>query len=165
MVRKVVFTLCLLIFVSCRYKVNEFSKRRYKSWVLKAYKDKYIIKDSSNIFNGYYKLVATKTKDNIIIKDIRKNYLVFYPKGKIGRFLDINEEDCDFNSKRSEMGYFGKLNDKYFMRFNEEYPSGYRILESEIVYLDKDSLITFIKESSTSSGFYSKYIKVNKKMK
>ncbi len=153
--------LSMFLFVSCSYKVNEYGKRRYKTGALKTYSNPFLICDSSNVYNGYYKLVPLKTKKSSVLNhELRKNYLVFYSNGKVGKFLDSNEKDCDFNPKRAEMGYYGKVKEKYFMRFKEEYPDSYRILDIEIVYLDKDSLITYIKESSTSSGFFSKYVKV-----
>lgn len=58
------------------------------------------------------------------------------------------------------MGYFGMVDGKCLMKFKVDTPDGYKILEDEIVRIDTDTLIVHIKKSSSSSGFFSKYVKV-----
>ena len=88
--------------------------------------------------------------------------MVFYSNGKVGNFLDYSEDNFDFNPEKAEMGFFGTKSGRCFLKFKTEYPSGYKVVESEILYLDKDSLIIYQKESATGGGFTSKYYKENK---
>ena len=77
------------------YKKNEYKKIRFNSFGLTPYKEKLILEDSSNIFNGYYKLEVPRNSNEKTInnKEIRKTYLVFYNNGKVARFLDYEEEN------------------------------------------------------------------------
>lgn len=135
--------------------------RRYNSFGLKKYNDKCQLIDSTNIFNGYYKLIMPKMKDEKILNNgLRKNFLVLYHNGKIAKFLDYKEDSFDFNPKKAEMGFFGKVNGKCYMKFKIETLGGHKIIEDEVVYIDKDSLIVYTKKSPTSIGFFSKYEKV-----
>lgn len=141
------------IFISCAFK-NQYGKKRFKS--LLPYSKKMIILDSLNVFKGYYVLRDEKQKP------LRKNFIVFYSNGKVGNFLDYSEDNFDFNPEKAEMGFFGTKNNQNFLKFKTLYPNGYKVSENEIIYLDKDSLIIYIKESATGGGFTSKYYKDDK---
>ena len=147
------FVIIYSIFISCASK-NEYGKKRFKS--LLPYSKKLIILDSIDVFEGYYKLRNEKQNP------LRKNLIVFYSNGKVGNFLDYSEDNFDFNPEKAEMGFFGIKNDQHFLKFKTQYPSGYKVVEDEIIYLDKDSLVIYRKESATGGGFTSKYYKNNK---
>jgi hypothetical protein len=148
--------------MACSHSINEYGMRRYNSFGLKKYSVDCLQIDNNSIFDGYYKLVKPKIKDDKITKDgLRNNFLVFYKDGKVANFLDQDESDFDFNPKKAEMGYFGIKNEKCFLKFKVKSLGGYKIMEENIVFINNDSLITYTVKSSTSSGFYSKYIKIN----
>lgn len=165
MVNKIVFfTFFLLLFISCSHTVNEYGMRRYNSFGLREYPNKCNLIDSVFICKGYYKLIMSETEDQEILNDsLRKNFLVFYQNGKVGKFLDYEEDNFDFNPKKAEMGYFGIVNQKCFMKFKVKTLDGHKIIENEIVFIDKNSLEVYTNKSSTSSGFSSKFIKINSK--
>lgn len=161
MLKKILIFSVFFGLISCFPTKNEFKKPRFTSLGLSSYKEKFFLKDSSEVFNGFYKLTINEKLDkSYFTHGVRENYLVFYSSGKVGRFLDYNEKNFDFNPKKAEMGFYGKKNEKYFMKSKVKFQGSYNLDEDEIVFINKDSLITYSKPSAGSNGFYSKYIKV-----
>ena len=161
MIKKTLLILVFLGLTSCFPTKNEFKKPRFTTIGLSPYKEKCILEDSIEVFNGFYKLIINEKLDkSYFTHGVRENYLVFFSSGKVGRFLDYNEKSFDFNPKKAEMGYYGKKNDKYFMKSKVKFQGSYNLVEDEIVFINKDSLITYSKPGAGSNGFYSKYIKV-----
>lgn len=164
MVNKIVLLLFVAFLISCSYNVNEFGKRRYVIRDLKSYLDKCVHADSIIFLTGYYKMIIPDVEDRKIVDSgLRKNFLVFYEGGKVANFLDFNGDKFDFNPKKAKMGYYGKVGSECLLKFKIEFPSGYKEIEDEILFISKDSIIIYTKKSPTSGGFTSKYIKVNNK--
>ena len=164
MLKKILILSVFLGLISCFPTKNEFKKPRFTTIGLSPYKEKCILKDSLAIFNGFYKKEKAKGLDKIHeSSEVRKNYLVFYSNGKIGRYLDYYEESFDFNPKKAEMGFYGKKKDKCFIKYKVKFQGSYSLIESEIVFLNKDSLITHTKTDGPDGGFFSKYVKVYSK--
>jgi hypothetical protein len=67
------------------------------------------------------------------------------------------------------MGFVGSKKNRKYLKFKPHFPGGHTIVESEILYLDKDSLIIQEVESATSSGniyhFYKKYTSKTQNLK
>ena len=161
MLKKILILSIFFGLISCFSTKNEFKMPRFTTVGLSSYKEKCILEDSIEVFNGFYKLVINEKLDkSYFTHGVRENYLVFFSSGKVGRFLDYNEKSFDFNPKKAEMGYYGKKNDKYFMKSKVKFQGSYNLVEDEIVFINKDSLITYSKPGAGSNGFYSKYIKV-----
>ena len=164
MVKKIVLLLFLALFISCSYNVNEFGKRRYVIRDLKPYSDKCVHADSIIFLTGYYKLIIPDVEDRKIVDSgLRKNFLVFYEGDKVGNFLDFDGDKFDFNPKKAEMGYYGKVGNRCLLKFKVNFPSGYKVVENEILFINKDSIIIYTKKSPTGGGFKSKYLKVYNK--
>jgi hypothetical protein len=164
MVKKVVVFVTIL-FVSCFYNKNEYKKNRFNTFGFSPYKEKLYFNDSSAIFEGYYKLEKPINFDkNHEYAGLRKNYLVFYNNGRVARFLDYDEENFDFNPKKAEMGYYGKKDKKNFIKFKVFFQGVGEIIEEEILFISKDSVITFTHTSNYNKidGFKSKYSKIKK---
>lgn len=160
MLKKILILSIFFGLISCFPTQNEFKMPRFTTVGLSSYKEKCILEDSLAIFSGFYKLEKAKDLDKIHqSSEVRQNYLIFYSNGKIGRCLDY-EESFDFNPKKAEMGFYGKKKDKCFIKSKVKFQGSYSLIEDEIVFLNKDSLITYSKPSAGSSGFYSKYVKV-----
>ena len=163
MVKKALILSVFLVLTSCFPTKNEFKKPRFTTIGLSPYKEKYILEDSLEVFNGFYKIEKAKGLGKIHeSSEVRQNYLVFYSNGKIGRYLDY-EESFDFNPKKAEMGFYGKKKDKCFIKYKVKFQGSYSLIESEIVFLNKDSLITHTKTDGPDGGFFSKYVKVYSK--
>jgi hypothetical protein len=164
MVKKALILLSVfLVLISCFPTKNEFKKPRFTTIGLSPYKEKYILEDSLEIFNGFYKIEKAKGLGKIHeSSEVRQNYLVFYSNGKIGRYLDF-EESFDFNPKKAEMGFYGKKKGKSHMKYKYKFQGAYNLSEYEIIFLNKDSLITYSVPSANGGGFFSKYVKVHPK--
>ena len=163
MIKRISLFFLFIVLVSCFHRKNEYKKVRFNSVGLSPYKEKMILEDSSNIFNGYYKLEKPINFDEKHeYAGVRKNYLVFYDNGRVARFLDYDEENFDFNPKKAEMGYYGIKGEKKIIKFKVFFQGVYEIIEKEIVVINKDSVITFTPSISgiKNEGFISKYIKV-----
>ena len=160
MLKKILILSIFFGLISCFPTKNEFKKPRFTTIGLSPYKEKCILEDSLEIFKGFYKKEKAKGLDKIHeSSEVRKNYLVFYNNGKIGRYLDY-DESFDFNPKKAEMGFYGKKKDKCFIKYKVKFQGSYSLIESEIVFLNKDSLITYSVPSANGGGFFSKYVKV-----
>ncbi len=167
MVKKIVLFITFFFLISCFYKKNEYKKIRFNSFGLTPYKEKLILEDSSNIFNGYYKLEVPRNSNEKTInnKEIRKTYLVFYNNGKVARFLDYEEENLELNPKKAEMGYYGKNGEKKNIKFKFLFQGKGRVLESEIVFISKDSIILLKTYKISNLTEKYKFIKVYPKIK
>ena len=164
MLKKILILSIFFGLISCFPTKNEFKMPRFTTVGLSSYKEKCILEDSIEVFNGFYKLIINEKLDkSYFTHGVRKNYLVFYSNGKIGRYLDYYEESFDFNPKKAEMGFYGKKKDKCFIKYKVKFQGSYSLIESEIVFLNKDSLITHTKTDGPDGGFFSKYVKVYSK--
>lgn len=162
MIKRISLFFIFIVLVSCFHRKNEYKKIRFNSVGLSPYKEKMILEDSSNIFIGYYKLEAPRHSNENIInnKEIRKTYLVFYNNGKVARFLDYEEENLDLNPKKAEMGYYGKKGEKKYIKFKYLFQGKGHVLESEIVFISKDSIILSKTYKISNLTEKHKYIKV-----
>ena len=111
---------------------------------MSPFEEKCIINDSINVFKDYYKLVKPKEyNENIESYGVRKSFLIFYENSKIGWFLDYDDENFDFDPRKAEMCYFGKKNEKCFIKYKTSFQGHYSIEQDEIVFLDKDSVLIY----------------------
>ena len=157
MVKNIIVFLIFITLTSCFHHVNAYGKRRYDTITFSAYPNTCRLMDSVNIFRQYYKL---EPPPDFKYGKLRTNYLVFYEGGKVGNFLDFDEKQFDFDPAKAEMGYYGVKDGKCLLKFKTEYPDRYKILEEEIVFIDKETIKIHTKKSGSTDGFTSTYLKV-----
>ena len=84
MLKKILILSVFLGLISCFQKKNEFKKPRFTTIGLSPYKEKCILEDSIEVFNGFYKL--------IINEKLKRGYTLKISTSKKGlEFIPIKE--------------------------------------------------------------------------
>ncbi len=142
MVKKTLILGLIFCLTSCFYTRTEYGNIRFNQ-------QKFTIKPNSN--NEVYKIIdTTKLYERIDVIDtlynerpnnLRKQFLKFYSKGRVGEFDAYYEGDIkSLDPKKAKMAYYNYDNKNLVIQFYFEHPQGGGLLKYKLNKLNKEKL-------------------------